>query len=142
MMAAFFNVKQAARAMRELGNGGSIVLSSSIAGMAGAPGHVLEAASKSALNGLAKTAAIELGHFGIRVNTIHPSGLEDKMKESVEDSGELEELKEAIPLGRFAQSDDVASVVTFLCSEDSKFMTGGDLKIDGGIMPFSPSVAF
>lgn len=131
---AFLGLKHAAAHMRDLGNGGSIVLASSIAGLRGTPGYVLEATSKSALNGLAQTAAGELGQFGIRVNTIHPSGLGSVLAKQADTPQELEEMRATIPLGRFAQVDDVASVVSFLASEDSKFMTGGDLKVDGGII--------
>jgi NAD(P)-dependent dehydrogenase (short-subunit alcohol dehydrogenase family) len=144
MEIAFMGLKHAAAVMRELGNGGSIILASSIAGLRGTPGYVLEATSKSALNGLAQTAAGELGKYGIRVNTIHPSGLGSVMAKSIESPQELEEMRSAIPLGRFAQVDDVASVVAFLASEDSKFMTGGDLKVDGGIVSceqsFTPAI--
>jgi NAD(P)-dependent dehydrogenase (short-subunit alcohol dehydrogenase family) len=132
MQKAFLGIKYAATAMRDLGNGGSIILASSIAGLRGTPGYILEATSKSALNGLATTAAGELGEYGIRVNTIHPSGLGTTIQEHIDDKEELEERKHQIPLGRFARVDDVSSVVAFLASEDSKFMTGGDLKIDGG----------
>jgi NAD(P)-dependent dehydrogenase (short-subunit alcohol dehydrogenase family) len=119
--------------MRQLGNGGSIILISSIAGLQGAPGHILESTSKAALRGLASTAATELGQYAIRINTIYPSGINTTMSKNVESPEELEELKHAVPLGRFAQVDDVASAVAFLASEDSKFMTGGLLKLDGGI---------
>lgn len=133
LKAAFLGMKHIATAMRTLGNGGSIILASSLAGLGGSPGHILESSSKSALNGLAQTAAGELGQYAIRVNTIHPIGLATEISKIVETPQELDQLKEAIPLGRFAQADDVASVVAFLASEDSKFMTGGDLKIDGGV---------
>ncbi|KAF2749976.1 putative short-chain dehydrogenase [Sporormia fimetaria CBS 119925] len=131
---AFLGLKHAATAMRDLKNGGSIILASSIVGLRGTPGYILDATSQSALNGLAHTAAGELGQYGIRVNTIHPSGLGSTIKQTLETPEEIEEMKNAIPLGRFAQVDDIASVVAFLASEDSKFMTGGDLKIDGGIV--------
>ncbi|KAF2280963.1 NAD(P)-binding protein [Westerdykella ornata] len=131
---AFLGLKHAALVMRELGHGGSIILASSIVGLRGSPGYVLDATSKAALNGLAATAANELGPYGIRVNTIHPSGLASTISETVETQEELESMKNAIPLGRFARVDDIASVVAFLASEDSKFMTGGDLKVDGGIL--------
>lgn len=122
--------------MRQLGNGGSIILTSSIAGLQGSPGQILESTSKSALHGLTSTAATELGKYGIRVNTIHPSGVDTPMLRDALSPEQVEELKDATPLGRVARVDDVASVVAFLASEDSKFMTGGYLKIDGGVASF------
>lgn len=133
---AFLGLKHAAAVMRDLGNGGSIILTSSIAGLRGTPGLILYSSSKFALRGLALTAAGELGQFGIRVNTIHPSGVDTPMFRNAWSPEKLEELKSAMPLGRFAQVDDIASVVAFLASEDSKFMTGGFLKIDGGCVSF------
>ncbi|ORY00953.1 hypothetical protein BCR34DRAFT_494265 [Clohesyomyces aquaticus] len=121
---AFLGLKHAATTMRNLGNGGSIILASSIAGLHGTPGQMLNSASQFAIRGLTLTAATELGQYKIRVNAIHPSDFEVSSEEGA--SGVQ------TPLGRLAQVDDVASVVAFLASEDSKFMTGGSLKIDGG----------
>lgn len=118
--------------MKDLGKGGSIILNSSIAGLRGTPGLSLYSASKFALRGLAQTAAGELGQYGIRVNTIHPSGMEAPILKDVTDQAQIEEMQADIPLGRFARPDDVSSVVAFLSHEDSKFITGGVLKIDGG----------
>jgi NAD(P)-dependent dehydrogenase (short-subunit alcohol dehydrogenase family) len=122
--------------MKELGNGGSIILTSSSEGLHGTAGLIAYSGSKFALRGLALSAASELGGYGIRVNTIHPSGVDTPMFRNTWSSEELEAQKAATPLGRFAQVDDVASVVGFLASEDSKFMTGGLLKIDGGSVSF------
>jgi|TARA_R110002003_G_scaffold384_3_gene19259 NAD(P)-dependent dehydrogenase (short-subunit alcohol dehydrogenase family) len=85
------------------------------------------------LRGIALTAAEELGQYGIRVNTIHTSIIDSGpgFKEGWSKEN-LRELKDGTALGRFGSPDDVASVVAFLASEDSKFMTGGHLKIDGG----------
>lgn len=129
---AFLGVKHAAAMMKELGSGGSIILNSSIAGLQGIPGLSAYSAAKFALRGLALTAAQELGHDHIRVNTIHPSGVDGPLFGDASTPEKLEEQRDANPLGRFAQVDDIASVVAFLASEDSKFMTGGSLKVDGG----------
>lgn len=122
--------------MRDLGNGGSIVLTSSIAGLRGTPGMILYSGSKFALRGLALTAASELGQYGIRVNTIHPSGVNTPMFRATWSEEKLEELRRNMPLGRFAEVDDITGVVAFLASDDSKFMTGGFLKVDGGCVSF------
>ncbi|KAH8662142.1 putative 2,5-dichloro-2,5-cyclohexadiene-1,4-diol dehydrogenase [Xylariales sp. PMI_506] len=133
---AFLGIKHSAKAMRDLGNGGSIVLTSSIAGLRGTPGLILYSGSKFALRGLALTAASELGQHGIRVNTIHPSGINSPMFRATWSDEKLAELKRNMPLGRFAEVDDISGVVAFLASDDSKFMTGGFLKIDGGCVSF------
>lgn len=122
--------------MRDQGTGGSIILTSSIAGLRGTPGLILYSGSKFALRGLALTAASELGEYGIRVNTIHPSGVDTPMFRATWSPEKLVELKKAMPLGRFAMADDIAGVVSFLASNESGFMTGGFLKIDGGCVSF------
>ncbi|KAK8131164.1 hypothetical protein PG984_007602 [Apiospora sp. TS-2023a] len=137
---AFLGLKHSARVMRDAGHGGgSIVLTSSTAGLRAAPGLVVYSGAKFALRGLALTAAAELGPHGIRVNTIHPSGVGDSamFREAWNnDANKIEELRRAMPLGRFAKVDDVAGVVAFLASDDAKFLTGGFLKIDGGCVSF------
>ncbi|KAI3396144.1 hypothetical protein diail_407 [Diaporthe ilicicola] len=133
---AFLGIKHAGKAMRDLGNGGSIVLTSSIAGLRGTPGLILYSGSKFALRGLALTAASELGQHGIRVNTIHPSGVNSPMFRAAWSEDKLEELRRNMPLGRFAEVDDVSGVVVFLAGDDSKFMTGGFIKVDGGCVSF------
>lgn len=122
--------------MKDLGTGGSIILASSIAGLRGTPGLILYSASKFALRGLALTAANELGPLGIRVNTIHPSGVNTPMFRAAWSEEKIEELRKGVPLGRIAETSDVAGVVSFLASDDSKFMTGGFLKVDGGCVNF------
>ncbi|KAG8159830.1 hypothetical protein KVR01_010467 [Diaporthe batatas] len=116
---AFLGIKHTGKAMRDLGNGGSIVLTSSIAGLRGTPGLILYSGSKFALRGLSLTAASELGEHGIRVNTIHPSGVDTPMFRATWSEEKLEELRRNMPLGRFAEVNDVSGVVAFLASDDS-----------------------
>ncbi|EUC28508.1 hypothetical protein COCMIDRAFT_5094 [Bipolaris oryzae ATCC 44560] len=129
---AFLGVKYAATAMQTTSGSGSIIIRSSIAGLRGFPNLISYSASKFALRGIALTAAEELGPLGIRVNTIHTSIIETPGYKDGWSKEKLAELKEETALDRFSSPDDVASVVAFLVSEDSKFMTGGHLKIDGG----------
>ena len=129
---AFLGVKHVAIALREQNHGGSIILRSSIAGLRGYPGLISYSSAKFALRGIALTAAEELGQYGIRVNTIHTSIIDTPGYKDGWSKETLEEMKSDTALGRFGSPDDVASVVAFLASEDSKFMTGGHLKIDGG----------
>ncbi|KAH7402159.1 hypothetical protein DE146DRAFT_610215 [Phaeosphaeria sp. MPI-PUGE-AT-0046c] len=130
---AFLGVKHVAKVLRDQGEGGSIIIRSTIAGLRGFPGLISYSASRFALRGIALTAAEELGKYNIRVNTIHTSiinsGPDYKEGWSQE---RLDELKEETALGRFGSLDDVANVIAFLASDDSKFMTGGHLKVDGG----------
>lgn len=129
---AFIGVKHCAAAMRALDRGGSIIIRSSIAGLRGFPGLISYSSSKFALRGIALTAAEELGQYGIRVNTIHTSIIEGPGFRKDWEKEQLDEVEGETALGRFSSPDDVASVVAFLASDDSKFMTGGHLKIDGG----------
>jgi NAD(P)-dependent dehydrogenase (short-subunit alcohol dehydrogenase family) len=129
---AFLGVKYAATAMQTTSGGGSIIIRSSIAGLRGFPNLISYSASKFALRGIALTAAEELGPLNIRVNTIHTSIIQTQGYKDGWNKERLAELKEETALDRFSTPDDVASVVAFLVSEDSKFMTGGHLKIDGG----------
>ena len=122
--------------MRDNKCGGSIILTSSIAGLRGTPGLALYSCSKFALRGLALTAAQELGQYNIRVNTIHPSGVNTPMFLRTWDPEKLKTMREGVPLGRFAEVEDVSAVATFLASDDARFITGGFLKVDGGMINF------
>jgi NAD(P)-dependent dehydrogenase (short-subunit alcohol dehydrogenase family) len=91
-------------------------------------------ASKFALRGICLSVAPELGQYGIRVNTIHPCGVNTPMFRQTWSKERMQQLLETVPLGRWAEVEDVASVVSFLGSDDAKFLTGGALKIDGGLV--------
>jgi NAD(P)-dependent dehydrogenase (short-subunit alcohol dehydrogenase family) len=88
------------------------------------------------VRGLALAAAEELGQFNIRVNTIHTSIIATPGYKEGWSSENLAEVKEDTYLPRLGMPDDVASVVAFLASDDSRFMTGGSLKIDGGCVSY------
>ena len=117
-------------------SGGSIILTSSIAGLRGTPGLSLYSTSKFALRGLCQTAAADLGEYGIRVNTIHPSGVDTPMFRLAWSEEKIEELKKAVPLGRVAEVDDIAGVVSWLASNDASFVNGVMIKVDGGSVSF------
>jgi 3alpha(or 20beta)-hydroxysteroid dehydrogenase len=112
-------------------SGGSVVLVGSVAALTG---HVAAAytVSKWGLRGLAKVACLELGPQGIRVNMVHPGYIETPMTASA--SGAFREANIAeTPLGRTGSVDDVAPLVLFLLSDESRFITGAEIPVDGGL---------
>lgn len=113
------------------GNQGQIINISSISGKLGNIGQVNYAASKAGLLGMTKTLALENAKRGIRVNAICVGVVETKMIEGIE---HLEKIKPMIPMQRFGKSQEIASVIKFLCSEESSYMTGQTLNVDGGLI--------
>lgn len=89
-------------------------------------------AGKWALRGLSKIAATEFGPRGIRVNTIHPGFIEMQMTTAATDAFRAATLRET-PLGRSGTVDDIAPLVLFLISDESSFITGADIPVDGGL---------
>ena len=120
--------------------GGSIVITSSIAGLAGMPKGAAYSASKHAVIGLAKSAAIEAARYGVRVNTIHPGPIETDMVRMLEqalsprDAAKgKERLEHAIPMRRYGTAEEVARLAMFLLSDESRYITGTEHRIDGGM---------
>jgi len=111
--------------------GGSVVLLSSINGERGKLGQSNYAASKAGLIALGKTAAIELGHFGVRVNCVAPGLIRTPMTESLPPEV-LQRAVDETALGRTGSPEDVANAVLFLCSDLSGHITGQVLRVDGG----------
>ena len=119
--------------------GGSIIILSSEAGVKSAAGVSAYAASKHAVIGIMRTAALECAEMGIRVNTVNPSPIETRMMRSLEEGfspGEASQAKndiiEATPLKRYGTSEEVAQLILFLAGEESKYSTGSVYMIDGG----------
>jgi NAD(P)-dependent dehydrogenase (short-subunit alcohol dehydrogenase family) len=119
--------------------GGSIVVTSSIAGTRGTAGQGAYVASKHAVLGLMKTAALEGAPHRIRVNAICPAPIDTEMMQALAagiDPGDHEAGKRkvlsAIPLGRYGTADEVAKLVMFLSGDDSSYCTGAAYMIDGG----------
>jgi 3alpha(or 20beta)-hydroxysteroid dehydrogenase len=116
---------------------GSIVNISSISGIEGAMGLVSYVSSKFAIRGMTKTAALELGRFGIRVNAICPGGIDTPMGKG--DSEGFENIDsnawyKALPLQRIGQPEEVAKLALYLASGDSAYCTGAEFVIDGGAL--------
>jgi NAD(P)-dependent dehydrogenase (short-subunit alcohol dehydrogenase family) len=119
--------------------GGSIIITSSAAGLVGAAGLSAYVASKHAVMGLTKAAAIDLGPQGIRVNTINPGPIENRMMRSIETQASpdhADQVKEAflqrIPLGRYGSNEECAALAAFLASDESSYSTGTSFVLDGG----------
>ena len=116
------------------GGGGSIVNTSSIAGLVGMPGAGPYVASKHAVIGLTRAAALEHAKTGIRINVVSPGAVATDMMDRF--VGGSEEMKAGFaamhPMGRVAQPEEVAQTVLFLCSDAASFITGQSILVDGG----------
>jgi len=138
LVGPFLGMKTAAPAMQETG-GGSIVNVSSIQGMVGRAGTPGYTASKFGLRGLTKTAALELGALGVRVNSIHPGGVDTPLiRDAVPDTVQVtQEMLDAahshLPVPRCGRAEDIAPTSLFLASEESAYITGTEIVIDGGM---------
>lgn len=133
-----FNVLQ--KGLPLMKDGGSVVINSSVIGLTAAPGESGYTAAKHAQVGLMRVAAREVAERGIRVNTIHPGPTSTPFQRAIEmratglAADEAAAVFEArIPLGRHATVDDIARTVLFLCSDDSAFITGTTISVDGGM---------
>jgi 3alpha(or 20beta)-hydroxysteroid dehydrogenase len=126
----FLGMKAAIAPMSAAG-GGAIVNISSQAGLAGSPGMFAYAASKWAVRGMTKAAALDLAPLKIRVNSVHPGGIDTPMI-AVNDPGAMEGFKTMIPMGRLGTPDEVAQVVLFLASNASSYLTGAEIAVTGG----------
>ncbi|MBL0169655.1 MAG: SDR family oxidoreductase [Gemmatimonadaceae bacterium] len=115
--------------------GGAIVNVASVAGLIGFPRHPAYAASKHGVVGLTKTAALEYGRKGLRINALCPGFTLTPMVQQMIDAGLPQEaLASRVPLGRLGTADEVAAAALFLCSAAGAFMSGHALAIDGGIV--------
>lgn len=127
----FYLIRHCVRKLLRLRQG-AIVNISSLAGQTGNPGQINYAASKAALIAMTKTLAMEIGSRGIRVNAVAPGLIETEMIQGIP---QIEEYKKRIPLGRFGSPSEVAGAVSFLCSNDSTYITGHTLSVNGGLFP-------
>ncbi|SFE02695.1 NAD(P)-dependent dehydrogenase, short-chain alcohol dehydrogenase family [Lentibacillus persicus] len=122
---------------------GSIINTSSVDGLRGSPNMTPYATSKHAVVGLTKTASLEVAENNVRVNSVHPAPVSGEMMQTVhKGQGESqgnevdkveEEIKKSIPLGRYADSNNIANLVLFLASDESEFITGAEYRVDGGM---------
>lgn len=126
----FLGLREVGRRMRDQG-GGSIVNISSIAGMRGASIAFAYSASKWAVRGMTKSAALELGPHGVRVNSVHPGIIETAMLHEFGDRAPA--ITQRIPIGRTASADEVANLVVFLASDEASYCSGQEFVIDGAM---------
>ncbi|WP_141577462.1 glucose 1-dehydrogenase [Actinomadura sp. WMMA1423] len=137
LVGQWLGVKTVTAPMRAAG-GGSIVNVSSTEGFIGAAGLAAYSASKFGVRGLTKSAARELGQYGIRVNSIHPGGvltpltMQDDIVSATAASADA--FMKALPLGRMGKSQEITGLVVFLASDDSTYCTGSEVLVDGGML--------
>jgi len=128
---AFRVVKRVARSMLRQRRG-RIVLVSSVVALSGSAGQVNYAASKAGLVGMARSLARELGSRGVTANVVAPGFVETDMTADLDDTTRTAYL-EQVPLGRFADADEVARVVRWLASDDASYVSGAVIPVDGGL---------
>lgn len=131
-VSVFLGMKHVHKSMSKAKNG-SIINISSVSGLRGSNGTIAYDASKFAVRGMTKSAAIELGAEGIRVNSIHPGIIETPMIMQEDAKDAVRELAKEIPLKRTAQPEEVSNLVVFLASDESSYSTGSEFVIDGGM---------
>jgi SDR family mycofactocin-dependent oxidoreductase len=138
---AFHTLRAAVPAMIEAGNGGSIVITSSVAGIKSLPGQAHYAAAKHGVVGFAKSAAIELAPYRIRVNTVHPWGVATPMALEGAEAHErifADNPSYAAAMGQYwfdppiSEPEDIANAVLFLASDEARTVTGTQLTVDHG----------
>lgn len=135
---AFYSIKYSAPAIAERG-GGAIVLTSSIAGLVAAQGLSAYVASKHAVMGLVKGAALELAPQGIRVVSINPGPINNRMMRSIEEQaspGAAQQVKQGfenlVALHRYGENDEIAALAAFVASDEASYCTGTSFVADGG----------
>lgn len=134
LVGCFLGIQAVGRVMRDAG-GGSIVNVSSTAGFRAVPTAAGYVSSKFGMRGLTRTAALELGRYGIRVNSIHPGGVDTEMARRFgkREPGE-EGPHDRLPLGRIGEPIEIARLALFLVSDESSYSTGSEFVADGGLL--------
>lgn len=130
---ALLVTKYASKSMIRLGNGGAIVNVSSQASLVALTGHISYGSSKAALDNITRVSALELGQYGIRVNSVNPTVVMTEMSAFYWGRPDIcEPFLKQMPLGRWATEDEIAAPIVFLLSDAASMITGVCLPIDGG----------
>jgi 3alpha(or 20beta)-hydroxysteroid dehydrogenase len=132
LVGTMIGIKSVTPSMRRAG-GGSIINISSNGGIMGLPALGAYVASKWAVRGLSKTAAMDLGKRGIRVNSLHPGGIDTPMTRLPGQEPNDSAFAKSLPMHRFGLVDEVANVVTFLASDEASYVTGQTVNVSGGL---------
>ena len=132
LIGTFLGLKHGGAAIARSG-GGAIVNISSISGIWGTPYAAPYVASKWAARGLTRSAALELGRQGVRVNSVHPGGVKTPMTMAMGDDGDNDWYRR-LPIPRIGTVEDIAGAVLFLASDEAAYITGAELVIDGGTL--------
>ncbi|BAC14167.1 SDR family NAD(P)-dependent oxidoreductase [Oceanobacillus iheyensis] len=138
VMGVFFGMKYVLQVMK-LQKSGVVINTASNGGLLGAPGMSAYVASKHAVIGLNKTAALEMAEYGVRVNAVAPSGVNTEMMRSIEKNAMGDKAEEAraqfeasVPMNRYATAGEIANLMLFLSSDKASFISGSYYRIDGG----------
>lgn len=141
LKSAFFGTQLAAQQMIRQGGGGRIINISSVHEDWPMPGNTPYCVSKGGMRMLTRTAGVELAPHGIRVVGVGPGAVSTPINaQTMNDSGQLKKLDDAIPVGRLARPEEIASVVAFLAGDGASYMTATTVFADGGIMQGSPGL--
>jgi NAD(P)-dependent dehydrogenase (short-subunit alcohol dehydrogenase family) len=141
LRSVFLGIKHAGRAMKQAGRGGSIINTASVAGLSGGAGPACYSACKAAVVNLSRSASLELAPLRIRVNAICPGGILTPLIHRGQEAQARERLAKLQPWPDHGRADHIASAALFLASDESEFVTGEALVVDGGLTAAGPSVA-
>lgn len=136
----FLGIKHAARAMKHQGHGGAIINTASTAGLSGGSGPLVYSAAKAAVINLTKAAAVQLAPDRIRVNAICPGGILTGLTERGDPAASAKALATFQPWPEHGRGEDIAGAALFLASDDSTFVTGEALVVDGGLTAIGPDM--
>ena len=128
-----FNMMKLVGAVMMRQRHGHIVSLASVAGLYGNPGQINYSASKAAIIGMTKTVAKELGARNVTVNAVAPGFIKTPMTDALTEE-QRNKMLELVAMKRYGNPEEVASVISFLCSEDASYVTGQTIEISGGLM--------
>lgn len=132
----FYGTQRAVKLMRKVGQGGSIINISSVVGLIGVPGCAAYAAAKGGVRLFSKTVALECAADKIRVNSVHPGMIMTNIQKVAmqENPDVYRSLSASIPMGHFGEPEDIAFMNLFLASDESRYVTGAEFVVDGGLV--------